>query len=192
LVKYLDGKTELRGGSEEDLVAAKEWISLFWHHARKRSNWGQSRNPGRESRRRHRHSAWTAAQTLEHRLGTPSSALLLCSRLRTLGNNSSSLYGWRRYGYYGVLEGTNYYPPYYTAKLRRQFVQAGDTASPRPVTTRSSPPMRSTGLLERCRQPLPVQAPGGRQGRVLGLDGQDVMQTQGLLTGRFLGERGVH
>jgi len=33
LVKYLDGKSELRGGSKEDLVAAKEWISMFWHEA---------------------------------------------------------------------------------------------------------------------------------------------------------------
>jgi len=45
----------------------------------------------------------------------------------TTGNNSSSLYGWRLYGDYGVLEGTNYYPPYYTAKLMQEFVQAGDT-----------------------------------------------------------------
>jgi hypothetical protein len=33
LVKYLDGKTELRGGSKEDRLAAQEWISLFWHEA---------------------------------------------------------------------------------------------------------------------------------------------------------------
>lgn len=31
LVKYLDGKYELRGGSREDRLAAKEWISMFWH-----------------------------------------------------------------------------------------------------------------------------------------------------------------
>ncbi len=31
LVKYLDGKYELRGGSQEDRLAAKEWISMFWH-----------------------------------------------------------------------------------------------------------------------------------------------------------------
>jgi hypothetical protein len=31
LVKYLDGKYELREGSKEDRLAAKEWISLFCH-----------------------------------------------------------------------------------------------------------------------------------------------------------------
>ena len=31
LIKYLDGKVELRGGSKEDRLAAREWISLFWH-----------------------------------------------------------------------------------------------------------------------------------------------------------------
>ena len=33
LVKRLDGKTELRGGTDEDRVVAKEWIALFWHEA---------------------------------------------------------------------------------------------------------------------------------------------------------------
>jgi hypothetical protein len=33
LIKYLDGKTELKGGSKEDRLAAQEWISLFWHEA---------------------------------------------------------------------------------------------------------------------------------------------------------------
>jgi hypothetical protein len=33
LIKYLDGKTELRGGSKVDRLAAHEWISLFWHEA---------------------------------------------------------------------------------------------------------------------------------------------------------------
>jgi len=33
LIRYLDGKTELRGGSKEDRLAAQEWISLFWHEA---------------------------------------------------------------------------------------------------------------------------------------------------------------
>ena len=33
LVKYLDGKYELRGGEKEDLAAAQEWISLFMHEA---------------------------------------------------------------------------------------------------------------------------------------------------------------
>ena len=29
LIKYLDGKTELRGGWKEDRIAAREWISMF-------------------------------------------------------------------------------------------------------------------------------------------------------------------
>ena len=33
LIKYLDGKLELLGGSKEDRLAAHEWISLFWHEA---------------------------------------------------------------------------------------------------------------------------------------------------------------
>ena len=33
LIRCLDGKTELRGGSKEDRLAAQEWISLFWHEA---------------------------------------------------------------------------------------------------------------------------------------------------------------
>jgi hypothetical protein len=33
LVKRLDAKFELRGGSREDQSAAKEWISLFLHEA---------------------------------------------------------------------------------------------------------------------------------------------------------------
>jgi hypothetical protein len=32
LVKYLNGKYELRGGSKDDRLAAKEWISMFCHH----------------------------------------------------------------------------------------------------------------------------------------------------------------
>jgi hypothetical protein len=32
LVKYLDGRYELRYGSREDRLAAKEWISLFCHY----------------------------------------------------------------------------------------------------------------------------------------------------------------
>jgi hypothetical protein len=31
LVKYLDGKYKLCGGSREDRLAAKEWISMFCH-----------------------------------------------------------------------------------------------------------------------------------------------------------------
>ncbi len=33
LIKYLDGKLELRGGSDEDRAAAEEWMSLFWREA---------------------------------------------------------------------------------------------------------------------------------------------------------------
>ena len=31
LLKFLDGKYTLRGGSKDDRIAAREWISLFWH-----------------------------------------------------------------------------------------------------------------------------------------------------------------
>jgi alpha-N-arabinofuranosidase len=43
------------------------------------------------------------------------------------GNTNASLYGWRSYGDYGVTEGTDYYPPYYTMKLMQDFAQAGDS-----------------------------------------------------------------
>ena len=33
LIKYPDGKVVLKGGSEEDRLAAHEWVSLFWHEA---------------------------------------------------------------------------------------------------------------------------------------------------------------
>ena len=33
LIKYLDGRLELKGGSKEDRLAAHEWISSFWHEA---------------------------------------------------------------------------------------------------------------------------------------------------------------
>ncbi len=33
LVKRLDSKFELRGGTKEDTAAAREWISLFLHEA---------------------------------------------------------------------------------------------------------------------------------------------------------------
>jgi hypothetical protein len=42
-------------------------------------------------------------------------------------NVSPSLYGWRLYGDYGVLEGTELYPTYYTTALMTNFVQVGDT-----------------------------------------------------------------
>jgi hypothetical protein len=31
LIKFLDGKYELKGGSKEDRIGAHEWISLFCH-----------------------------------------------------------------------------------------------------------------------------------------------------------------
>lgn len=33
LVKHLNGKLELRGGTPADRIAAKEWCSLFMHNA---------------------------------------------------------------------------------------------------------------------------------------------------------------
>jgi hypothetical protein len=33
LVKYLDGKIKLLGGSPDDRAAAREWCSLFLHEA---------------------------------------------------------------------------------------------------------------------------------------------------------------
>ena len=33
LVKFLDGKLELKGGSKEDHREAREWMSLFWLEA---------------------------------------------------------------------------------------------------------------------------------------------------------------
>jgi hypothetical protein len=46
----------------------------------------------------------------------------------TDGNLSPSLYGWRQYGDYGVVDGfTDLYPTYYTSKLMQDFVQPGDT-----------------------------------------------------------------
>jgi hypothetical protein len=33
LVKYLEGTVELKGGSKEDRIAAREWISMFLNEA---------------------------------------------------------------------------------------------------------------------------------------------------------------
>ncbi len=33
LIRYLNGRAELRGGSKDDRLAAQEWISMFWHEA---------------------------------------------------------------------------------------------------------------------------------------------------------------
>ena len=44
------------------------------------------------------------------------------------GNNTNAtLYGWRLYGDYGILEGSDIYPTFYMASLMTNFVQAGDT-----------------------------------------------------------------
>jgi alpha-L-arabinofuranosidase len=46
----------------------------------------------------------------------------------TGNNNSSSLYGWRMYGDYGIVSGNNdRYPSYYVKKLMQHFVRGGDT-----------------------------------------------------------------
>jgi len=33
LIKHLDGKVELKGGSEEERGEAREWLSMSWHEA---------------------------------------------------------------------------------------------------------------------------------------------------------------
>jgi hypothetical protein len=33
LIKYLEGKLELKGGAKEDRLAAHEWISMFLNDA---------------------------------------------------------------------------------------------------------------------------------------------------------------
>jgi len=33
LIKYLDGRTVLRGGSEQERAEAKKWMSRFWPEA---------------------------------------------------------------------------------------------------------------------------------------------------------------
>lgn len=47
--------------------------------------------------------------------------------IQSSGNNSSSLYGWRQYGDFGILDGTNLYPTYHMEELLQDFVQPGDT-----------------------------------------------------------------
>jgi hypothetical protein len=41
LIKYLDGKIVLKGGTKEDRLAAHEWVSLFWHEAVVREDSGR-------------------------------------------------------------------------------------------------------------------------------------------------------
>jgi hypothetical protein len=47
----------------------------------------------------------------------------------TDGNLAPTLYGWRQYGDYGVVDSgfVNLYPTYYTSKLMQDFVHSGDT-----------------------------------------------------------------
>jgi uncharacterized protein YehS (DUF1456 family) len=33
LIRFLDGKMELRSGRNDDRTAAREWMSMFWHEA---------------------------------------------------------------------------------------------------------------------------------------------------------------
>jgi hypothetical protein len=33
LIKYLNGTSELKGGTKEDRLAAQEWMPLFWDEA---------------------------------------------------------------------------------------------------------------------------------------------------------------
>src|SRR5437867_498931 len=54
----------------------------------------------------------------------------------TANNNSSSLYGWRLYGDYGIVNGANpagpadRYPAYYVGKLLQYFARGGDLLAP--------------------------------------------------------------
>jgi hypothetical protein len=68
------------------------------------------------------------------------------------GNMSPLLYGWRLYGDYGVLEGTDLYPTYYTAKLMQNFVQAGDTV----ITAASDYTLLSTYAVRRFNGSLTI------------------------------------
>jgi alpha-L-arabinofuranosidase len=68
------------------------------------------------------------------------------------GNTNASLYGWRMYGDYGVLEGTDFYPTYYMAKLMQHFVQAGDTV----ITASSDYTLLSTYAVRRLNGDLTI------------------------------------
>jgi len=47
----------------------------------------------------------------------------------TAGNNSASLYGWRQYGDYGIVSGTNErYPTYYAFRVLTRFARNGDVS----------------------------------------------------------------
>jgi len=72
----------------------------------------------------------------------------------TDGNMSSSLYGWRLYGDYGIVDSgfTNVYPTYYTTKLMTNFVQTGDTV----ITAASGYSLLSTYAVRRQNGSLTI------------------------------------
>jgi len=74
----------------------------------------------------------------------------------TDGNMSSSLYGWRTYGDYGIVDSgySNLYPTYYTAKLMQHFVQTGDTV----ITATNDYSMLSTYAVRRLDGSLTILA----------------------------------
>ena len=77
----------------------------------------------------------------------------LRNEYETNGNLSSSLYGWREYGDYGVVEGfANLFPTYYVSELMTNFAQAGDTV----VTAASDWPLLSTYAVQRRNGSLTV------------------------------------
>ena len=76
----------------------------------------------------------------------------------TAENNSSSLYGWRQYGDYGIENGDSTtlapahakYPTYYVAELLTHFARQGDTV----VTATSSDPLLSAYAVARLNGSL--------------------------------------
>ncbi|MGP8201349.1 MAG: YDG domain-containing protein [Limisphaerales bacterium] len=76
----------------------------------------------------------------------------------TGGNNSGTLYGWREYGDYGVVNEdsdtgeTDLYPTYYTTDLMTNFVQTGDTV----VTASSTYGLLSSYAVQRQNGHLTV------------------------------------
>jgi hypothetical protein len=74
----------------------------------------------------------------------------------TDGNFSSSLYGWRTYGDYGIVDSgfTNLYPTYYTAKLMQDFVGPGDTV----IAAGSDNSLLSTYAVHRLNGSLTILA----------------------------------
>ena len=70
------------------------------------------------------------------------------------GNMSTSLYGWREYGDYGVVDSgfTNVYPTYDATELMTNFVQTGDTV----ITAASDYSLLSTYAVQRQNGSLTV------------------------------------